>query len=540
MKTLIVDDERHVRDAIQLLANWESLGIKDILQAADGEEAIELIQEHSPQIVMTDMRMPRKDGAELLSWLHTYMPEIKVIVISGYDDFEYVRHTIRNGGMDYILKPVNPVALNEALEKATKAWYLDEEKRRLSTNQSIEVNQMKPLSLERLWTDLIMGRGHKDSLIGQLRDRIPLPEYVTTCSVAIINDLQFDRDLLTKFRNRRDLLAYTLINICNELLKDTGAAFRHMDKPGVIIILCWDSNISFSKILNEMNNGIYITLRRRIHFGTGNTMNFPEGLPQAYQDAEQALWCRNLLDNHQHIRIHQDRCVKSSGARTLRLASYEEKFRLAALSGNREQIEAAADQWLMEVRRRGAVSPEHLVRWNSEWEWLQHSWTEPEVIEGQTPEEDVEISQDLPFLLPLNDDGTLSWDRWRQQIIGRIYATSQVMTQMHSRENHIIHDIARYLENSYHEEISLQDIASRFYLSREYISRKFRQEFGVTLSDFLGRIRIDKAKLLLLNPHLRMAQIAEMVGYHDEKYFSKVFKKLEGQTPNEYRKEKAI
>lgn len=538
MKVLIVDDEKHVRDAIRLLAHWEKLGVTEIIEAADGEEAIVLIQENPPQIVLTDMRMPRKNGTELLTWLHAFMPEIKVIVISGYDDFEYVRHTILHGGMDYILKPINPLALNEALEKAATAWYRDEEKRRLNTIQSIEMNQMKPLYLERLWTDLIQGRGNKDSLIGQLRDRMPLPAHITTCSVAVISDIHFDRELLSKFRNRRDLLAFTLVNICNEMLKHMGTAFRHMDKPGIIVILYWDNIIPLSTILNEMNNGIYSTLRRQVHYGTWATTRFPEDLPKAYQEAEQALWCRNLLDNHS--RIHSGRCVESSGARNLRLGSYEEKFRLAALSGHKEQIESAADQWLTEVQKQGAVSPEHLTRWNAEWDWLQHSWTEPEETGGHTPVEDAEISQDLPSPLPLNEQGLLSWDRWRMQITGRIYAASRMMTQMHSKENHIIHDIARYLENSYHEEISLQDIASRFFLSREYISRKFRQEFGVTLSDFLGRIRIDKAKLLLLNPHLRIVQIAEMVGYQDEKYFSKVFKKLEGQTPNDYRKEQTL
>ena len=537
MKALIVDDEKHVRDAIQLLADWKRHGITEVLQAADGEEAVELIRKHSPQIVMTDMRMPRKDGAALLTWLHTYVPDIKVLVISGYDDFEYVRHAIRHGGMDYILKPVNPAALNEALDKAAAAWTRDEESRRRSTIQDIEMNQMKPLYMDRLWTDLITGRGNKEHLIEQIRERISLPDHVQTCSIAVISDMHFDKELLAKFRNRRDLLAFTLINICNELLKLKGAAFRHMDKPGVIIIFCWESRIPLSSLLQGINDGIYTALRRRVHFGTTDAANFPDDLPRGYQEAEQALWCRNLLDGKS--RIHSGRCVESSGARTLRLASYEEKFRLAALSGSKEQIESAAYHWLAEVKQRGAVSPEHLKRWNSEWDWLQHQWTEPEANAGQTPEEDAEISQDLPSPLPLDDEGLLSWDSWRLQITGRIYAASRVMTQRHSRENHIIHDIARYLEHSYHEEISLQDIASRFFLSREYISRKFRQEFGVTLSDFLGRIRIDKAKVLLLNPQLRIAQIAEMVGYQDEKYFSKVFKKLEGQTPNDYRKEKS-
>ncbi|KKO51467.1 response regulator transcription factor [Paenibacillus sp. DMB20] len=538
MKALIVDDEKHVRDAIRLLANWERFGITDVYEAADGEEAVEMILAFSPQIVMTDMRMPRKDGAGLMTWLHKFSPETKVLVISGYDDFEFVRHAIRHGGMDYILKPVNPEALNEALEKASQAWRKDEENRLRQTTQSIEVNQMTPLYLDRLLTDLITGGAGREQLLIQLRERLSIPVGIEACSAAAVSEFQFDRELLSKFLNRKGLLAFTLINICSEVLRDQGAAFRHMDKPGLIMILYWGTVPSFHSVLEEINRGIYATLRRRAHFGTAHAVRFPDDLHRASWEAEQVLLCRNLLE--EKLYIHTGRCVESGTSRPLRLSSHEENFRLAALSGSNEKIEAAADEWLEEVKRRGPVSPENLIRWSSEWDWMQHLWAEPEGTEGQAPEEDAEISRDIHVALPLNEEGLLSWEGWKQQIAGRIHAASRVLAQAHSRENHIIHDIARYLKQSYHQEISLQDIASRFFLSREYISRKFRQEFGVTLSDFLGRIRIDKAKLLLLNPNLRIAQVAEMVGYQDEKYFSKVFKKLEGQTPNDYRKEKTV
>lgn len=534
MRVLIVDDEQHVREAIGLLADWERHGITEIDQAADGEEAVRLIEERQPQIVMTDMRMPRLNGTELLTWLHTTKPDIKVLVISGYDDFEYVRHTIRSGGIDYILKPVDPDSLNEALSKAVQAWQLEEAKRQQITKQNIEMNQMTPLYLDRLLSDLINGYGSRENLVSQLQSRVSLPAAGMECNIAVLRDDQFDEGLLSKFRNKRQLLSFTLINICNELLKDQGIAFRHIDKPGEIILLCWDSRLPFNDILERINDGFYSILRRQSHFGAAKMNSFPDDLHKAYSAAVQALCSRNLLTGKSWI--HRERAIESENSRSLRLSSYEEKFKLAALSGSKDRIEAATEEWLRDVKERDLVSPEHLVRWNSEWDWIQYHWTENEVKSTQEPVEDTEISQDLPYALPYSEEGMICWDRWREQISGRLYAASRVLTQLHSKDNHIIHDIAQYLEQHYHEEISLQQIAGRFFLSREYISRKFKQEFGVTLSDFLGRIRINKAKTLLLNPQIRIAQIAEMIGYQDEKYFSKVFKKLEGITPNEYRK----
>ncbi|KOP65134.1 AraC family transcriptional regulator [Bacillus sp. FJAT-18019] len=534
MRVLIVDDEQHVREAVGLLADWERHGITEIDQAVDGEEAVRLIEERKPQIVMTDMRMPRINGIELLSWLHTTKPDIKVLVISGYDDFEYVRHTIRSGGIDYILKPVDPDSLNEALSKAVQAWQLEEEKRQRITKQNIEMNQMAPLYMDRLFSDLINGYGSRENIVSQLRSRVPLPAAGMECNVAVLRDDQFDEGLLSKFRNKRQLLSFTLINICNELLKDQGIAFRHIDKPGEVILLCWNPRLPFNDILERINDGFYSILRRKSHFGAAKMNSFPDDLPKVYSAAIQALCSRNLLTGKSWL--HRERAIESENSRSLRLSSYEEQFKLAALSGNKERIEAATDEWLRDVKERDLVSPEHLVRWNSEWDWIQYHWTENEVKSTQEPVEDTEISQDLPYALPYSEEGMICWDRWREQISGRLYAASRVLTQLHSKDNHIIHDIAQYLEQHYHEEISLQQIAGRFFLSREYISRKFKQEFGVTLSDFLGRIRINKAKALLLNPQIRIVQIAEMIGYQDEKYFSKVFKKLEGITPNEYRK----
>jgi YesN/AraC family two-component response regulator len=122
MKAIIVDDEKHVREGLLLLAEWERFEIKTILEAADGNEAMDLITKHHPEIIFTDMNMPRCDGIDLLKWIHTSNPNAMTIVVSGYDDFKYTKHAITYGSFDYILKPINPMELNETLERAVKKW----------------------------------------------------------------------------------------------------------------------------------------------------------------------------------------------------------------------------------------------------------------------------------------------------------------------------------------------------------------------------------------------------------------------------------
>ncbi|MFX3636613.1 MAG: response regulator [Candidatus Pristimantibacillus sp.] len=536
MKVLIVDDEKHVRNAINLLADWDRHGITEVLQASNGEDAVTIIQEHMPQIVLTDMRMPRKDGAELLTWLYANRPQIKAMVISGYDDFEYVRHAVRNGGIDYILKPVKADALNEALSKAVDCWRKEEEGRQRFNQQSIEVNEMKPHYADKLLTDLVTGQGRRD-LLSQLCEEFKFPLSLSSCSVAVLSLSQLDRRLLSKFQNNQlQLLFFILTNICNELLKSRGIAFRQLNRSEEIVILFWDDRTSFNSMLADINEGIYITLHRRVHFGIAAQRTFPDDMPRAYLEASKALWRRNLLESGN---LHSLLDEGSQSTRPLRLTAYEEQLRLTALSGNREQIEAVTKQWLEDVRQQGSVTPEQLIQWEEEWDWMQLQWLEGEQ-KGPNAGDSEESQSSALHPLPLNEEGLLAWEDLRIQMENRLGVASKILTQRHSKDNFFIHDIAKYIESHYQEDISLQDIAARFFLSREYIARKFKQEYSVTLLDYLSRIRIEKAKLLLHNPHLRIAQIAEMVGYQDEKYFSRVFKKLEGINPGEYRKDQTL
>lgn len=120
MKALIVDDEKHVRDAIRLLVDWDRYGIRTILEAPEGLTAIQLIEAEQPEIIFTNMLMPLMNGSELLEWIQEHAPHSKTIVISGHDDFGFVRHTIKYGGMDYILKPIDEAQLNEAVLRSPR------------------------------------------------------------------------------------------------------------------------------------------------------------------------------------------------------------------------------------------------------------------------------------------------------------------------------------------------------------------------------------------------------------------------------------
>jgi two-component system response regulator YesN len=544
MKALIVDDEQHGRAAIRLLVDWQAHGITEVLEAEDGGRAIQLIIGEAPQIVITDMRMPGYDGTRLMDWLQAHTPHTKVLVVSGHDDFGLVRHAIRCGGTDYILKPVEQDEINEALSKAVAAWEAEERQRLRLTLQAIEVNQMRPHYADKLLTELVQAPAGSISALPRLAEELRLPpQDAAVCSAAVLSLAHLDEAVLAKYRAKRQLLSFTILNICSEILErsEAGIAFRQLESTDEVVILYWGEPDRLGERLNAMNTGFCMALGRRMHFGIGPAGPFPQGVSVSYQAARQALWRRSLIHSAGGLNgaegLHYAERSTEAQSRVLRLTDAEEKLRLVVLSGQPERMAGAAAEWIDEaVSRLPDLTAEQMRGWNRELDWMLGRWLDdrPEDTAGEDPAQ----TDAAASVLPVDEEGMLSLPLWKSSFAKRLQAAGRALAlaRAHAPENHIIRDIAAYLDAHYADEITLQDISSRFYLSREYISRKFKQEFGVNLSEYLSRLRIRQAKLLLLNPRLRLQQVAEMVGYHDEKYFGKVFKKLEGMTPGEYRK----
>ncbi|MFD0681533.1 MULTISPECIES: response regulator [unclassified Paenibacillus] len=533
MKAIIVDDEKHVREAIRLLVPWEELEINEILEAPDGQSAISLIEEHKPQIIFTDMIMPVMGGAQLLEWLHAHYPSGKTIVISGFDDFQLVRHTVQYGGLDYILKPIDAEQLHSAVFKAAASWRQDESERQREQQLNIEMNQIRPAYWDKMLSNLITEPSGFDAVTQSFANEFGLDRNVRECRVAILSLDTISSSLKQKFESNMDLLFFSITNICNEFLhaSQQGIAYRYWNSDDAILVLLYGQG-SAEQIMSKILQGIWTVLHSKVEIGISSLQPVPSGLFLAYTEAKNALHMRNLLLKDRRIHIYTGQTP--SLPPLLYFSDYAEPIHLAVRSGSAEQIRKSVQVWIDAVKLLDVIDVGLLELWWQEYIVLRNRWLN-EWFGDQQPDIKTE-SDSSRFQLPVDKDGFFSVSLWQEQLTaGLIELSKQLLAHQHQDSN-VIFEIAKYIQNHYHQDITLQEIANHFYLSREYISRKFKQQFQVNLSDYLSGIRLEKAKLLLLNPHLRIAQVAEMVGYDDEKYFSKVFKKMNGFSPNEYRK----
>lgn len=547
MKVLLVDDEQHVRDAIRLLIDWDALGIDTILEADNGDAAVEQIKRRQPEIVVTDMRMPHRDGVGLLAWLQSEACKCKTIVVSGYDDFELVRSSMKYGGQDYLLKPVDPEQLTDALMKAKLSWENEERARQITQQRNIEMNQIKPLYWDKLFSGLISESGGKALLPVVLKDEFKL-DRIDRCLTVIASMDSIDQAVLRKFVQHRDLLFFTLTNVCNEILResDCGFAFRNWNSEHELVLLLWGRLEEWEKTLRHIQEGVRQTIHSRLEFGIGTLQPFPGGAALSHQAARSAMKQRNMLAAGDGLNRFDPSSAASGVGSAISMNDYEERFRVAVRSKRDKDIQAAVDSWMEAVNGLNSISQAQLEQWLYEYETIvnrlfndrasHRDELEAEVAE---PKLSALASAVQPLSSVLDENGRLSLPLWRARLAAGLSELSQVLHAGANRQRdlNVMHEIAKYMEQHYHREMTLQNISERFYLSREYISRRFKQETGENVFDYLARIRVEKARLLLQNPHLKIGQIAEMVGYDDEKYFSKVFKKIEGISPNQYRKQ---
>ncbi|WEK52880.1 MAG: response regulator [Candidatus Cohnella colombiensis] len=534
MKVLLIDDEKHVREAIHLLVPWERFGIDTILEASDGSSAIELISTEQPAIIFTDMMMPLLSGKDLLEWTAKHAPTSKIIVISGHDDFDFVRQTVKYGGIDYLLKPLDEDQLLNALTKSIEAWKADEAVRSRDLQLNIEINKLKPIYLDKYFSTLLTDSSEYYSIQETIQQQFGVAEPINAARLCVLSLELASPTIQNKYASCWDLLHFSLTNVCNEFLRqrgNIGYAFRNWGQENEIALLLWSEHDRVEILLHDINEGIHKALNSRFGIGIGPVVEFPIKIADSYRNARKSIRYRNIKQMKKWIQSYDtDQFpIKNSAF----FSDYEQRIRYAIQSADDEQVTSALDAWFNAVAQEEWITLEQLHLWLQEFRVARSMWTNG-AISDMTDDQHVVQLTTPPVL---NDDLCFDQVRWKQHQLDEARSIMKWLSESNSEQITPMQAIAKYIEQFTNEELTLQNISNRFFLSREYISRKFKQEMNENLNDYITRVRIVKAKALLIETPLKISKIAEMVGIHDEKYFSKVFKKQTSYSPNEYRKQ---
>lgn len=502
MKALIVDDEQHVRSCINLLADWASCGIDRIFEAENVGQAMACVQAERPELVITDIRMPENDGMVLMEWLHTEYPGTVVIVISAFNEFEYAVSAMRCGALDYLLKPIQPKQLNDLLKKAGALLHARESGEDVP-GQQLDINERIMLALfaeeDAPLPDHSRLRQLFAAPLGLLvLDLFCLPvgaDVSPTCKKDFFGQLcqRLEPDGLGWIFQgvSRQHMMYVLLSGQEEVQRGTAELVISLAKA------CFDGSILYDLHINKIWNSSMLPAlaaqasddlleRALLECYTGGKTAYPEPLDAFF------------------LAIEAD-CLEKAFEQLKQLVEslkYVQRLSRRDLRAWWDAVCAQCESFLGSCGAAGGSYPAFLSQ------------------------------QSLPVLstqLRLQPEALLDYMREQARIFSGNFGSPQPQYV----------DLALCMEEEiqmhYAEQISLSSIAARFFRNPSYAARVFKERYQVSVVNYIIRVRMEHAKVLLKTTDHRISRVAHMVGYADEKYFSRVFKKTVGLSPADFR-----
>ncbi len=528
IKVLIVDDERWVRKSIIGKADWETLGAEVIGEASNGLNALDFVEKFSPNIVITDMLMPDMDGVELIRTLREKHPFIKIVIISGYSDFEYTKQALKSKVEDYILKPIEEKDLNDCLKKTINSIYSEEKER----NEMLDIkakakereNTLSEIFLNKIVFDkMLTGSALKE---GCRKNSINLNfEYYSVCCFNISSPNKITSDI----SNYGSEILYILNTTFSS---DNGICFHNLQKTQEYICIIGDCNKDFDtktlhnckKAVDELDNkfDIYCSC------GIGKKYKGLESINKSYLEAANASRFINLKSNKKVMYI----CDIDSIPPYDFLHNINDKKEIlfhAVESGNLKEINIVIDNIFDSIRECQIVNMDEIqlfcinllisIRENINQAYLNSKEIFPD---------NISFSKSIQSYVTL--------EAIQCYLKDTLHGISQnyLMTLGNNVEA-IVFRAKEYISINFYKKLCLDDMSNMFHLSNVYFSKVFKHYTGQNFIQFLTSVRMQKANEYLQNSSIKISDVASMVGYDDYRHFSKLYKKYYNYLPSDTR-----
>ncbi len=516
MKVLIVDDELDVIDAIQLLVPWEELHINCVFSACDTSGAKKLLMEEKPEIVILDVVIGDDIGVDVARFITENLPQTRVISISGHSDFAYVHDMFIHGCVDYLLKPLEPHQLLSALKKAIDS--ITSESTQADEHNHRRLSELTEQQRQLMLVEMINGDNSNDvyselcSCDARLRKSAECR--ILVCDLFFVSC--YDSSLQEAFAVLRDFLEKHGYGI---LLTD-----EQRFQTCVILLFSNTEDALFQ--MQDILQSIYRKQKVYMAFGCSDVCKLPDGLAAAFDQARLS----NMNINHSCFFSFYTESMKTERIHTN--IRTENQMLSALLIGEKEQIKIAVHKWIKNIESN---QDWNLGRIKAVWIYffkLYQQWIE--YFRDQYPRfrHKQAMYQSPPFSLPIE------WNFIEQTLTGYF---CKVMETIHydivsvRESNSTMNEVADYLYLNFAQPFDQRECSVLFHMNKEYMCRKFKETFGVGMVTYLTNIRIERSKELLISSDMKILDIAHAVGFSDERYFTKLFKKKTGQSPTAYR-----
>lgn len=529
-RIMLVDDEEEVRKAMIRKMNWEQLGFTVVGDAENGEDALEKLEMLEPDVIMTDIRMPYMDGLTLIARIREQYPFIKVLIFSGYDDFEYAKQAIKLNVTEYILKPVNGEELAEILKRVKVS--LDEEieqRRNISKLQESYLGSL-PILRELFLNDLVRRTTDVPRVVPKLReygiDILDARQWLA----AVIHVEQMEQTEERVLSQYQELIPISVRELVEDHLKTYCRFATFNSLEGITVIAAVDGDNTETGLVNLLND-ICKESRRMLEvaitIGIGHSCDTLLEINRSYQTAVDALGYRAIVGCGRTIYIND---VEPVSRGKLQLDAEGEAELTAAIKfGPKEQIGTVIRNLAARMDDAKVHASQYQVYMLSVINCMirlmqQYDLNMGEMFDSEDLYADMfkEVSHKEAFA---------------EGLIPVACRMNEALNQERDRTTRkVILEAKAYIQENYSDpDLSVEMLCRYLHMSPAYFSTVFKKETGQTYVNYVTEVRLQKAVELLKETDDKTYKIAQKVGYQEQNYFSYVFKKRYGVSPTKYR-----
>ncbi|MCR8629983.1 response regulator [Paenibacillus radicis (ex Xue et al. 2023)] len=539
MNVVVVDDEVQIRKWFHILLLKTGLPLQIAGSCGNGKEALELCRASRIDLIITDIKMPVMDGIELIQHLKSEFPAIRVLILSAYGEFHYASEALKAGASEYILKAeVTVESLKEAVLKVMGD--IDTEKKRVQEVDTLKstLNENQNALRALYFTELLRGVPTAiqefDNKMGVFK--IALDKRHITLMAVCIDD--YRNTLKTARIKTKELLDMAMVNIMDETLQnEANGGCSLLFEQGVYVVLVntpghggKSAREATLRYAHRISNHLYDFIGVPVSIGISLTYNDLSLLGRQYSEAYEALSKKQFYGRRSVVWYEdvEERPTKKDN-KELNAALSEWSHYLDR--GDYELARRYIQAFMEDMGRQKHIPEQELKMFCLESVFLLLQNLRRKLSQGMN-----EAQAAFDTGLPQQEISQLSSfhevKEWILLRIGKLLEEAGTSRQGYSEA---IRKTCDYIYASFSEEISLQYVAELVHLNKTYLSELFKKETGTSFNDFLTQVRIEKAKELILAGEVKMGAMAEQVGYPDGSYFTKVFKKVTGMTPMEFK-----
>ena len=535
IKVFLVEDEMVIRRGIKNSIDWEKEGYIFCGEASDGELAYPMIIKEKPDILITDIRMPFMDGLELCKLVKKELPNIKILILSGYDEFDYAKEAIRLGVTEYLLKPISSGKLLEALNGVSESIRREKEDKDLVHKYMEEMRENTEHEKQKFFEQMIAGNLSMADALETGK------KYEMNLSAGMYNLLLFRFTLGEENRKSGELLgeAEYAIEKLTERLEYVFEFQRGVE--GWAFLLMADNEEQMSERVKELSKDLEEIMKNYstiAYFGgIGQPVARLRELEESFREAERALAARFTMELNRIISVEDIRMAQNVDTLDdIEITSFGEIEKTRTMlekflnNGAEDEIDEFVDVYINELPEenlKSVLMRQYIIM--DAYIVMMSFCEKIEGIEGEMQAQSEELKNSMKTIQTLEEI-----KNYIRMLLKKIIGVRDTISGR--RYSDIIEIAKDQIRKTYmSDEISLNTKAAEVGMSPSYFSSIFSKEMGKTFVEYLTEIRMDRAKELLMCSSMKTSEIGYEVGYKDPHYFSYIFKKTQNCTPKEFR-----